>query len=442
MLDASSLTQANPRAGRWAAWGVRVALLVGLLAGACKESDEPSGSDEPSPNASILPSPLVSQRPLPLVDAGKPTSGEVDGGAPDAQAPISPVYFSLEGPLGADVAAPRDSLALNAKASFSWVPRPPGSGASRPGSFPVSVGFAPHGRMRLVLESEHMALPSDTEFRSRIDRYGHILVWPQQTDYRVLAPGTIRGLLQERRADMGPLLDGSFEDRGKGRLLGVATRKDAVQGPMGSLLLEQARLAGVGSAGQLLCRFLLELVLVKPDAVVCLADHLPLKAEYTWENGGQLTFSVSLVTEKAELSPADFMTPPRRATFRRGELPPARPPLLVSESELAGLSPDPKAKPHERPNDEDLPGKAKVRGLRLDNAFESPRFLLVNDQLVAYMSPHQGLSLERLKPGAYSLALRDFLGTETVERWAQKVPGRRVVGAEDDDKATAHPAPN
>jgi hypothetical protein len=413
-----------------------------LLGGGCNETDEPSGSDEPSPNASILPSPLVSQRPLPLADAGKPTAGEVDGEAPDAQAPVSPVYFNLEGPLGADVPAPGDSPALSAKATFAWVPRLPGSAFSRPGSFPVSLEFAPHGRMRLVLESEHMPLPIETEFRSRIDRYGHVLMWPRQSDYRVLAPGTIRGLLQERRADMGPLLDGSIEDRGRGRLLGVATRKDAVTGPMGSMLLEQARLAGVGSAGQLLCRFLLELVLVKPDAVVCLPDHLPLRAEYTWENGGELTFSVSLVTDEAEIKPADFLTPPRRSTFRRGELPPARPPLLISESELAALSPDPKAKPHDKADKEEPPLNPKARGLRLENAFESPRFLLVNDQLVAFMSPNQSLSLERLKPGAYTLSLRDFLGTEAVERWAQKVPGRRVVGAGTDEQAGAHPAPN
>jgi hypothetical protein len=363
------------------------------------------------------------------VEADKPTTEQADAGVPAAEAPIAPVVFELEGPLAGDVPVPREGHSLTAKAGFSWVPRPPGSGAARPGLFPVTVEMAPHGRMRLMLESESMSLPAGTEFRARADRYGHVLVWPGQEEYRVLAPGTIRALLQERRADVGQLLEASVEERGEGRLLGVATRRDGVKSPMGALVLEQARLAGVGNSGQLLCRFLLELVLVHPASTVCLADHLPLKAEYTWENTGQLSFVVTLITDKVEIQPANFLTPPRRSALREHALPATRDPLWLDEGEIAALGPDPKAKPAEpvaAPERQD----AKARGLRLENDFDSLRFVLVNDALVAFMPPHTELHLERLKPGAYSLVSRDFLGTEPVERWAQRVPGRRVMGAE------------
>lgn len=410
---------------------VGLALASGPL-GACRDA-EPASGDEPSPNASILPSPLASQRPSPLADAGKPGVGElIDGGTPDAQAPVQPEYFDLDGPPPPDAPAPRDSPALTAKAAFSWVPRPPGTGASRPGLFPVEIEFASHGRMRLTLDSEFMPLPRGTEFRSRVDRYGHVLVWPGQATYRVLAPGTVRALFEERRADVGPLLDATIEERGKGRFLGVATHKEEVKNPMATLMLEQARLAGVGNAGQLLCRFLLELVLAKPDSPACLADHLPLRAEYTWENGGQLTFAVSLVTEKVEIQLGQFLTPPRRATFSHRELPPPRELLLVSESEVAAMSPDPKAKPLDSPRAKEASKAPPKNGLLLENRLDSPRFLLVNDEFIAWMPPGSKLHLKQLKAGAYSLISRDFLGVEALERWAQKVPGQHVLGAQDE----------
>jgi hypothetical protein len=168
---------------------------------------------------------------------------------------------------------------------------------------------------------------------------------------------------------------------------------------------------------------------VKPDAAVCQDGEVPLKAESEWEGGGQLGFAVSKVTHQSEMQLTNLMTPPRNATFRLRELPPGNEPLLVDQARLSELPPDPKAKPATGAK-QGQPGSAvPSKGLVVKNEYEAPRFLLVNGTLVGWLPPGFQVELGQLKAGAYSLSARDFLGIEPIDRWAQRVPGRRRLGA-------------
>ena len=71
-------------------------------------------------------------------------------------------------------------------------------------------------RARFVLTGGGFVLPQGTELRARLDRYGHLLLWPGEDTYRVAEPGSLRALLGERRLDVAPLSRAEVVDGGEG----------------------------------------------------------------------------------------------------------------------------------------------------------------------------------------------------------------------------------
>jgi hypothetical protein len=175
--------------------------------------------------------------------------------------------------------------------------------------------------MRLVIESDRMPLPQRTELRARLDRYGHVLVWPDDGGYRVVAPGTLRAIFEELRADVSPLQAAKTERAGGGKLLGLPVNVDTIQTAMGTLVLEQAQIGDLGESGILLCRLLSELVLAAPDNAACRRDWVPLKAEFGWADAGRFGFLVSGLERVTDLKTNDFLMPPEKGSFRDRQLP-------------------------------------------------------------------------------------------------------------------------
>src|SRR5688572_11518936 len=166
---------------------------------ACQDAprDTEPANTEPSPNASILPSPLASARPLPLKDGGASSgpddAGLVDASLSDATTPPSPPsYFDSQHALEPEVLPVTEAPGARLEAQINWQPRSAGGRGDPRGKFALRIELSSLGRMRLVISSDRMALAENTELRARLDRYGHVLVWPERTGYRVVLPGTLR----------------------------------------------------------------------------------------------------------------------------------------------------------------------------------------------------------------------------------------------------------
>ncbi|HEV3190232.1 MAG TPA: hypothetical protein VGY54_07020, partial [Polyangiaceae bacterium] len=112
-------------------------------------------------------------------------------------------------------------------------------------------------RARFVLSSGFV-LPQGTELRARLDRYGHLLLWPGESTYRIVQPGALRALLGERRLDVAPLSAVEIRSVGEGgRRIGMRTRRVEVATRAAKATLEIATVRDVGDGGALVCRMLL-----------------------------------------------------------------------------------------------------------------------------------------------------------------------------------------
>lgn len=406
-------------------------LLAGTLA-ACQ--DEPQAtepvSSEPSPNASILPSPLASARPLPLKDAGVPPSTTAqDAGVGDASTDVAlppPSYFDTNRELVAEALETGEATGARLEAQFTWQPRNAARGDPR-GRFALRVDLSSFGRMRLLIESDRMPLPKNTEFRARLDRYGHVLVWPDAGGYRVVAPGTLRSVFEELRADVSPLQAAKTQRSAGGKLLGLPVNVDTIQTAMGTLVLEQAQVGDLGESGVLLCRLLSELVLAMPENAACRRDWVPLKAEFGWVEGGRFGFLVNTLERVANLQTNDFLIPPEKGDFRNRLLPDEPAGIWLDEAGQRRLEPGARVRP--------APGEALVerapppaRGLVLVNHHETPRYILINGEVTAWLAPGKELALKGLRAGGYNVVARDFLGLEPEHALVLNVPGRGWLG--------------
>jgi hypothetical protein len=125
-------------------------------------------------------------------------------------------------PMRPDVGLPAEppgskelvGLALQAVIRWRDVPLPPKAAevsaeglreAAKLTALAWNVEVSESGRMRIVFASHALPLPRGSELRARSDRYGNLVLWPNATDYRIAAPGTLRPLLGEQRADVTPL---------------------------------------------------------------------------------------------------------------------------------------------------------------------------------------------------------------------------------------------
>lgn len=409
-------------------------LLLACFLPACQDevADTAPVSSEPSPNASILPSPLASTQPLPLKDAGAPEAQGRDGASDklsdastDVVAP-PPSYFETNTALGAEVLEASEVPGARLEAHFTWQPRSTGRGDPR-SKFALRIELSSLGRMRLVVESDRMPLPKSTELRARLDRFGHVLVWPDDGGYRVVAPGTLRAIFEELRADVSPLQVAKTQRTGGGKLLGLPVNVDTIQTAMGTLVLEQAQVGDLGESGVLLCRLLSELVLATPDNSACRRDWVPLKAEFGWVENGRFGFLVSTLERVTDLKTGDLLIPPQKGEFRERQLPDKPPNIWLDPASQRRLDPGKRM----RPTPGDIPPDAApppAKGLVLANHHETPRYILISGELAAWLAPGAELALTGLRPGSYNVVARDFLGIEAEQALVLNVPGRRWLG--------------
>ncbi len=422
---------------------LRRSLCAGLFAlSACDEhkssATHDAGVTEPSPNASILPAPLASVADPTGVgkpeDAGRPS---LDAGSSDV-APPEPRSLREDQALPSEL--PHETTGVTLVARFRWpdLPAPARTPELNPDSVQHvrdAVGLdlvidLAGGRMRLSLASRAFTLPAGTELHARDDLYGHALLWPNRTTYTVIAPGALRSVLAESRADVVPLVRARTGVTTDGSLLGFDTERVELTTPNGKLELEQARAqnpppANLGwPSGATLCHLLLELVGASPASATCRADLLPLRAAYFWPNGGHFLFEVARVTRRADFNAVALAMPPASAEFRQSELPPPPPMTLLSDSELAELRIRPSAR------SEKLDPSAPKSGLLAVNHGESLRYICLDGAPAVRLPPGAEQLLLGLRAGKYQVSARDFFGAEDPVSRALELPARFALGDE------------
>jgi hypothetical protein len=419
-----------------ASWVVLTTCVVTM---ACSERKATTGTGaQPSPNASILPAPLASDGEL---TADKQHAGNTAAGIPADSAgrlivrdpePPPPEPAAVDKPLPADTLTARDAVGYSLQAAFRWadLPQPAGVPESVPAAIKdalqkteltVAVDLAGAGRLRMSLESAAFPLPAHTEIRSRTSYYGHVLVWPDGTSYRVLGPGSLRAMFAERRADVAPLLRAKVTALGNGSLLGHKTVKSSVDTSLGTLTLEQTPAPGSGTSGELLCRFLVELIGSEPTTEACHGERIPLSAVYRWEGGGQLQFVASAFTDRHELPLGYLYVPPAGADFRAGELPPSSSGVFLSQADLSKF--------RSRAAKGATPGsRAPGEGILADNQTTSLEYLFLDGVPVTWVKPKSRQYVIGPPAGRYTIAWRDFLGASVTPIQTVDLPTFTRVG--------------
>jgi len=372
---------------------VRAASLL-LVAAICScKTETPKDTPKParsSPQASAEPAPIAT----PLLSAR--TSPE---GGPPPTPMRGDVALEAEA-FGKDLAGYTINVVLrlpDAPAVTSGAPiNKETIDAVRKANEPrFTIDLAPT-RMRMKLTSHGFLLARDSELRSRTDRFGHVFLTPDLSSYRVLAPGSLRSLFAERRADVSPLSPADVSIIGDGPTrLGYHTRKAEVQSRAGKGLFEIVRLPDLGDGGALFVRALLDLMNAPPQVSVVGTDELPVHAELHWSTRGALFFEVTSITKRVDLLATTMAVPPSGATFVTGALPPIVGELRTETKDLSSLhtgAVDPTAS-----------------ALVLANTHDTPRFAWIDGAPIAWVAPEGRLELSPLQRGRYVLEWRNFL---------------------------------
>ncbi len=258
-------------------------------------------------------------------------------------------------------------------------------------------------RMRMQLTSPGFMLARDSELRSRVDRYGHLFLTPDLATYRVLAPGSLRALFAERRADVSPLSPAEVSLLGDGPTrLGYKTRKAEVHSRAGKGKFEIARVPDLGDGGALVVRALLDWMNAPPQVSVVGPDELPVHAELHWSTRGALFVEVTSIVKRTDLAAQSMAVPPSGASFVTGALAPVAGELRVEPKDLSSL--------HTGPIDLGPEAASTASGsLALVNTRELPRFAWIDGAPVAWVAPEGRLELASLPRGRYQLEWRTFL---------------------------------
>lgn len=403
-------------------------LSAAIALAGCRDAEQdaaaPQARDEPSPNARILPAPLTSG--AQLTESGQTSDAGPAGDAENSDAgPSLPTRYPEDQALAAELGLDRELNGFSLKAEFLTpdIPRAAKARAKLEGellksqSLDVRIDLGAHDRLVWTFKGPSLPLLPGSQLRSRIDRLGHVLVWPNASHYRVVAPGSLRALLEEGRADTAPLVAPKVTKSGRGKLLGLPVSRVRLETEVGEASVDFAALPGVAGAGKLLCRTLAELILAAPDTHGCEQDAVPLKAVFKWPGSGTLEFVVTNLTRRQDFAERSFLIPPPGARFKPGELPTASSRLLVPADEPA------------------LKGSGQAQiitknfsegsDLSVQNRSHVPQYLWVDGLLVGRAPPNDTLALSGLRPAKHEILLRDFLGTEAetfpATRWPQKL---------------------
>lgn len=430
------------RLDRTARFMLAVSAVISLGASAaCEESaglDAPAQKPVPSPNASLQPARLSAQRELMRTERPEASAGYDDVDATTRAGVTStagpPRAWREDEALPLDALGPRETAGATLTAQFVGfdVPGPPAVPELDPSALKslaqrtalkVEIDIAPVGRMRLAFMSPGFTVPERTELRARRDALGHVLLWPDGENYRVLPPGTVRALLGEGRADRLALIPAQPQTQGNGTWIRLTTLRSRLVGPLGELSLEQSEIPGLGSGGELLCRLLVELVGIQPAAAGCESELIPVRAEFQWREAGRFAFHVLSIARRHELPLSRLLVPPTGAAFKPHDYPRLAGRLTVAEDALHRL----RSKDDPAPPGNVKPG-APAQGLVAAN--HSPLLLgLVIDGLpVAWVPPGREVAISSLRAGRYAVAWRNFWGTKTHSLGVLQLPARAVEG--------------
>lgn len=382
------------------------------------------GGDAPdagtSPNASIRPAPLPSDTDETAPpDAGRgglavdPVTGNFvmpDGG-------VVPEALRPEAPLRPESLPSQQGAGVSLEASFRWLDAagPPKlaevsatgvEAAAALTRFSWSVDLVDTGRMRIAFGSRAFTLPQRTELRARLDRYGHVLLWPELTEYRLLPAGALRTLLGERRVDVMPLSQGTLKRVGDGaKRLSLATKKVELSGPLGSVTLEIASVPEAGEGGSLLCRALVELAAIDPKTPACASQEVVLAARFAWQGGGGLSFEVGSLEKRTDLSPAVMVVPPTGAAYNRSGLPGVAGLVFLSRNDVVAFRSGPN-----RALGPSTDPKAPGEGLVADNRSDQLLYVLLDGVPVVTVPPLTERYVIGTTRAEYHVQFRSFLG--------------------------------
>lgn len=418
-----------------------IAATAALLLSAC--SDPVVSGADAGADASIA-SPLATEPPEPLADAG--SGSTTDGGVigipadsqgrlliPDGGAPPPPEPLRADAALAPEAPGSKELSGISLDAVFRWrdvPPAPKGPEVSNDGikdaakltALTVHVDVTDGGRMRLELTARALPLPGHAELRARSDRWGHLLLWPNATDYRVIPTGALRTLFGERRVDVTPLAAGQVKAAGDGKRLGVAVRKIDVTAPLGTLRLELGKVAEVGEGGPLLCRSLVEILGVDPKSSACVSGEVPLFASWTWQEGGGLSWEATAMNRRTDYIPGDFVVPPAGAQYAPSGLPIAPGGIVLTREELAAFRTGPLNLP--APTDPSAPGEGFVAVNQTDTLL----YLLVDGIPVALVPPLAEKYVIGTVRGRYLVEWRTFLGDKIYPPTLIELPARFTIG--------------
>lgn len=288
----------------------------------------------------------------------------------------------------------------------------------------VNIDLSPT-RMRTTLVGRGFVLPPETEIRARSDRYGHVVLWPGQTSYRPLAPGSMRALLGERRFDVAPIAPAAISSREDGpRRIGIRTHKFEVTTRAGTGVFEVGKLDGAGEGGVLLCRMLLDLMNAPPTTSACSADEVPVRVELRWTSRGTLVFELTGVLRRTDFPAGTLLVPPHGATY--APTPPAASGVtpLLTNAELAAL----------RSNEVDVPPHPTATGddLVVVNATDALRVLVLDGVPAAWAAPGARGAVHGLRKGRYVAQWRTFFGDSVEAPVTVTAPGVAQVGVAPD----------
>lgn len=349
---------------------------------------------------------------------------------PDAGTP-PPVPLTPDVGLPAEVLGREDLTGLALEAAFRWrqtpaAPKAPEvspegiAAAQKLTSLTMNIDLLSMGRMKLTMASRALPLPFRAELRSRVDRYGHIAMWPGALRFRIVAPGALRPALGEGRVDVTPLSAGTKGATGTGKRLGMATRVVPLESPFGRIRLELASLPEAGQGGPLLCRALVEIVSIDPKTSECRTDEVPVAAAIDWDQGG-IDFEVLSLTKRTDFPPGQALVPPPGAELEATGLPEAPLGVFLTNSELALL----------RTKDLDIKSQdpaAPGEGFIAQNHRSTLTYLLIDGVAVAAVPPRDSRYVVGLRKGRYTAQWRTFLGDYIGPVETLEVPGISRVG--------------
>lgn len=405
--------------------------LLGCDPSPLGESEKADARPEPGSPTEALGPVLPSRARLPLPDH-LPAMREVEGAAPISVDALAQTPRSLHPsqPMGPDSLKERELPGLRLEGEFRWpdITEPPRSSAQSPRgmatakkqvALKLTVDVAEMGRMRARVVSKALFLWQGSEIRARSDDYGHLLLSPDGGSYLPLAPGMVRTILGEGRADVTPLLRPQLGASSQGpRRFGMSSHREEITSRAGKLLLDKAKLPEAGEGATLLCRLLTELIAIDPAAAPCSPGELPLRAEWTFATGGSLHFEVTALQHRADIPAAHFQVPPQAASHAPIDLP-SEAILFLGGEELAGLRDAPSDTAEAELDD----------GLVAYNASDLRRYLLLDGVPIASIPPWREVRVPHLRRGKYLAEWRSLFGHALEPATLVEVPGRTATGA-------------